>query len=84
VEINAQTESGESQMEKVSLPVHVSPFLMNALLDVSKELNRIGGYSIEKVCKSKKMTSVGSNFLQGTNTRTKKKTLFFFVGLVCL
>ncbi|KAJ3417294.1 Golgi transport complex subunit 1 [Chytridiales sp. JEL 0842] len=48
IEINAKSDTGEAQVEKVSLPVHASSFLMKSLLLVSKEMNRVGAYNMEK------------------------------------
>ncbi|KAI9340396.1 hypothetical protein DFJ73DRAFT_762613 [Zopfochytrium polystomum] len=48
IPIRAETESGDVAEEQLRLPVHTSPFLISVLLDVSREINRAGGYSIEK------------------------------------
>nr|KAJ3420376.1 Golgi transport complex subunit 1 [Polyrhizophydium stewartii] len=50
ISVQAHDEGGSVLESKFSLPVHASSFVMNVLFDVCVELNRIGGYTLEKPC----------------------------------
>ena len=48
VSISVESDSGSTN-EKISVPAHPSVFLVQLLFDLSDELNRIGGFSLERV-----------------------------------
>ncbi|KAJ1339877.1 hypothetical protein BSLG_005537 [Batrachochytrium salamandrivorans] len=63
VAIQAQGETGNTMESKISLPVHVSSFVLNLLLDVCAELNRIGSYTLEKPCLKQLLLEISSRII---------------------
>ncbi|KAI8610181.1 hypothetical protein BC830DRAFT_1147014 [Chytriomyces sp. MP71] len=50
ISLFAKDESGQTQEDKLKLPVHVSSFIVQSLLGVVSELNRTNGFILEKPC----------------------------------
>ncbi|KAJ3259752.1 Golgi transport complex subunit 1 [Chytriomyces hyalinus] len=50
ISLEAKDESGETQKDQLKFPVHVSSFVIQALLAVASQSNKYNGFLLEKPC----------------------------------
>ena len=72
VSVSAQGEKGDVLEGKISLPVNASSFVINILFDVCSELNRIGGYTLERPCLTLLLVELSRRIINIYTTFIKK------------